>query len=213
MRLVRDVQLWFSMPLDRFAAIALETSCPQCYGPIPLNGPVRFPTCRHCNTVIAIGPELWKTVFERAAEGKSGAIEGAHRLSLLSGVERPHCTRCVAHVPLAQVSGDGTSYCYSCGQPYESFPPPAWLKNLVPDAAQIVGAAREGIDGPAPTSARRWFIRFETVDPDAVATTWFDRRLLPEVEPSRFARAARAIAIGLPIMAIAAVTVLTAVGL
>lgn len=149
-----------SMVRERFAAIALETSCPQCGGPIPLNGPVRFPACGTCGAVIAIGPRIWEAVFAEIAGGVCGTVAaGAHRFSLLTGVDRPHCTRCGVEVPLGQIGGDGVAYCFACGNPYESFPPPPWLVALVPDAIQIVGADREGGARP-PASPRRWFVRF-----------------------------------------------------
>jgi hypothetical protein len=145
--------------MELFGAIVLEATCPQCSGPIPLNGPVRFPTCARCRQVIALGPRIWQSVLGKLAARASGVVAvGSLRLSMLSSWQPPHCTACVAEVPLERARVDGTSYCVACGRPFDAFPPPTWLAEVAPQALCIIGADRERPGEPAPASPRRWFV-------------------------------------------------------
>ena len=133
----------------------LLLSCGECGSRFPLEGPTLSASCPACHSVIALLPRHWKAAVElyrdaaqfALTEGKtrgSSLRDGELELLVRWGPSRPSCG-CGLALPVDAVppGGDGKLSC-SCGLVVETFPPPAWLREVVPTALQMFGARREG---------------------------------------------------------------------
>ena len=140
----------------RYFVFKLLLACGECGGRFPLEGPTLAATCPACHSVIELLPKHWKAAVElyrdaaefALTEGKtrgSSLRDGELELLIRWGPSCPSCSACGLALPIDAVppGGDGKLSC-ACGATVETFPPPAWLQELVPTALQMFGASREG---------------------------------------------------------------------
>jgi len=147
-----------------FYVFMVTTSCPECGGPLLLDGPALRVTCRACRSTVEIPAREWETALSFPRQAHLDLEEGQLHTSATLGPEfsfrvrwgpqRPLC-RCGARVDLARwpIGSDGEIPC-ACGRTVTTFPAPAWLKDVTLDALQIWGAARESAPAPAPEASR-----------------------------------------------------------
>jgi len=141
----------------RFFVFKVLMPCPECGGSVALEGPLLRVVCKACKSTLELTPQNWKGVLEfRKYEAEFSLTEGKTRGSSLThgelkllvrwGPSRPVCLGCGAPMPAEAVppGGDGRLSC-TCGQSMTTHPVPDWLREVVPSAVQVFGAAREGI--------------------------------------------------------------------
>ena len=129
--------------------------CPECGSSVALEGPVLRVVCIACQSTLELVPENWKGALEfrkyeaefSLTEGKtrgSSLTNGELRLLVRWGPARPVCPDCATLMPIESVppGGDGSLSC-KCGRSITTFPPPEWLRQVVPSAVQLFGAIRE----------------------------------------------------------------------
>jgi hypothetical protein len=141
----------------RFFVFKVLMPCPECGGSVALEGPHLHVVCNACKSTLELVPENWKgaLAFRQYAaefsltEGKtrgSSLTNGELKLLVRWGPGRPMCPGCGAPMRTEAVppGSDGTLSC-TCGQSMSALPVPDWLRQVVPTAVQLFGAAREGI--------------------------------------------------------------------
>jgi hypothetical protein len=144
----------------RFFVFKVLMPCPECGGSVTIEGPLLIVVCKACKSRLELSPENWKGALEfRKYEAEFSLTEGKTRGSALTngdlrllvrwGPSRPMCPGCGAPMPAEAVppGGDGRLSC-GCGQSIATFPTPDWLRNVVPSAVQLFGAAREDVPDP-----------------------------------------------------------------
>ena len=91
------------------------------------------------------GGSLNLNVHYHVAVPVSSLSNGELRLLVRWGPARPICPGCAMPLPAEAVppGGDGRLAC-RCGQSIATFPVPEWLRQVVPTALQLFGAARDG---------------------------------------------------------------------
>ena len=145
----------------RYFAFRLLLGCAECGERLPLGAPTLSASCTACHSAIELLPRHWQGVFElyrdaerfQLTEGKtrgSALRDGEMQLLIRWGPARVVCTACGGALSVEAVppGGDGQVSC-ACGVAVETFPPPAWLRELVPTALQMFGATRVGVTGVA----------------------------------------------------------------
>jgi DNA-directed RNA polymerase subunit RPC12/RpoP len=155
----------------QYFVFKLLLGCAECGARFPLDGPTLSATCPSCHSSMEVTTKQWKPIFElyrdaaqfQLSEGKtrgSALVNGEQQIFIRWGPARPSCVACGNAFPVEAVpaGGDGRLAC-SCGEAIETFPPPAWLSEAVPEMAQLFGAAREaaaaGAVVQAPTAAAK----------------------------------------------------------
>lgn len=141
----------------RFFVFKVLMLCPECGGSVAVEGPLLRVVCKACKSTLELTPENWKGVLEfRKYEAEFSLIEGKTRGSALThgelkllvrwGPSRPMCPGCGAPMPAEAVlpGSDGPLSC-TCGASITTLPVPDWLRDVVPSAVQLLGAAREGV--------------------------------------------------------------------
>ncbi len=121
-----------------------------------LDGPQMHVLCRTCQSRIEMPASEWKDIFgfpsmmmSRLAltEGQlrtSAIIGGEFTIRVRWGPQRPLCV-CGTLLDLRlSPPGTNTDMPCACGQTTTTFPPPDWLKQVVPNIMQIWGAMGEG---------------------------------------------------------------------
>ena len=145
----------------QYFVFKLLLSCGECGARFPLEGPALTATCTSCHSTIEVTTKQWKPIFElyrdaaefQLTEGKtrgSALVNGEQQIWIRWGPARPSCVACHQPLPVDAVppGGDGKLAC-TCGESVETFPPPKWLSDIVPEIVQLFGARREG----APSAA------------------------------------------------------------
>jgi len=155
-----------------FFVFKVRTTCLECGGPVVFDGPTLTTACRECQSPVEVDAKQWKSILDlrmNAAE-HHGLVEGRTRNSTIVsgatfsigwGPQRPLCS-CGALLDLnaAPPGTDGAIRCTACGASTTTFPPPAWLLAIEPNALQLFGAARPHAAAPGskavdPTAERR----------------------------------------------------------
>jgi hypothetical protein len=139
----------------RFFVFKVLMPCPECGGSVALEGPHLRVVCTACKSTLELVPENWKGALAfRQYEAEFSLTEGKTRGSSLTNGElkllvrwgpgRPICSGCGAPMRTEAVppGSDGTLSC-TCGQSMTVLPVPDWLRQVVPTAVQLFGAARE----------------------------------------------------------------------
>jgi DNA-directed RNA polymerase subunit RPC12/RpoP len=142
-----------------YFSFKLLLGCAECGERFPLDGATLSATCPACHSAIELLPSHWKSVFElyrdaaqfQLVEGKtrgSALRDGELQLLIRWGPSRPTCAACSSAlaVEAVPVGGDGQVAC-RCGQTVETFPPPVWLRELVPTALQVFGVRPQNAPG------------------------------------------------------------------
>ncbi len=145
----------------QYFSFKLLLSCAECGARFPLDGPTLSATCTSCHSAIDLSPKNWQPIFElyrdaaqfQLSEGKtrgSALRDGELQLLVRWGPSRPSCPACAKPLPVDAVppGGDGKLAC-TCGENVETFPPPQWLADIVPEIVQLFGARREGVPAGA----------------------------------------------------------------
>jgi ribosomal protein S27AE len=158
----------------RYGIFKVMVTCPHCGNPMPVNGPQRQPICRSCQKEVGIAAETWSGILGdylkdykslEPGSGNNSTIMGEITLKCTSVKLPPPdaaCTKCETNWDLASVKDgtDGTIACKKCGYKSPTFPPPDWLKALVPAARQIFFGERdrsgtpEGVPDPNAAAAK-----------------------------------------------------------
>lgn len=139
-----------------WVALALRTTCPDCNGNVPLDGPRRATRCPDCLAELPLDA-LWGTALRDAHASWHDRREHSGGWQLIDGSLRgdwalcaPCCPRCGAAVG-AQAVAPGTDQrwsCPRCAEPFDTFPPPPWLRAAYPAVAQVVAVSRDGASAP-----------------------------------------------------------------
>ena len=140
----------------QYFVFKLLLSCAECGERFPLDGPTLSATCTSCHSALELFPKQWKPIVElykdaaqfQLSEGKtrgSAFRDGELQVLIRWGPAWPSCVTCSNRLPVESVppGGDGKLAC-SCGQSVDTFPPPQWLRDIVPEIVQLFGARREG---------------------------------------------------------------------
>ncbi len=140
----------------QYFVFKLLLSCAECGARFPLEGPTLSATCTSCHSSIELQTKQWKPIFElyrdakdfELSEGKtrgSALTNGEQQILIRWGPSQPRCVACSTPLPVAAVpaGGDGKLAC-ACGESVDTFPPPPWLRDIVPEIVQLFGARREG---------------------------------------------------------------------
>jgi DNA-directed RNA polymerase subunit RPC12/RpoP len=139
----------------QYFVFKLLLSCAECGARFPLEGPTLHATCTTCHSQIELSPKNWQPIFElyrdaaqfSLTEGKtrgSALRDGELQLLVPWGPARLRCVGCGQPLPVETVppGGDGNLAC-ACGESVQTFPPPKWLADTVPEIVQLFGARRE----------------------------------------------------------------------
>jgi uncharacterized protein YbaR (Trm112 family)/predicted RNA-binding Zn-ribbon protein involved in translation (DUF1610 family) len=133
-------------------------TCTNCGNPVVVNGPLTGLACPSCTKEVEIPRETWRTIIGGYLQDYAGTEPGSGSAgTLMSGSltlkynfvrlppPDPACPGCQTAWELDSVRNgtDGTLTCKKCGRTTPVFPPPAWLKGIVPSAAQIFFGERE----------------------------------------------------------------------
>lgn len=143
-----------------FFVFKVRTSCLECGAAVAFEGPTLVTPCRECQSPVEVAAPVWKAMLDLRSNAAElhGLTEGQTRHSTLVrgatfsigwGPQRPVCA-CGSALDLdgAPPGTDSAIRC-ACGQSTTTFPPPAWLLAVEPDALQLFGAARAGGPGRA----------------------------------------------------------------
>jgi Zn finger protein HypA/HybF involved in hydrogenase expression len=136
-----------------FFVFKVRTACNECGEPVMFDGPLLSVPCAACQSQVELDAHAWKDVLGfRQLLSKFGLAEGQIRnsaslrasgnINVGWGPQRPQCAGCGALLDLnaAPPGTHGSIRCPACGVSTSTFPPPAWLLAVVPEALQIFGA-------------------------------------------------------------------------
>ena len=154
----------------RYGIFKVIATCTNCGNPVVVNGPLARLACPTCTKDVEILDQAWAAIIERYLETYSNLKPGSGssgtlmigRISMSFEYRRlpppmPACGKCQTDWELDSVKNgdDGTLTCNGCGIKAQVFPPPAWLKGIVPSAAQVFFGEREMDEaaGGAPVEA------------------------------------------------------------
>jgi hypothetical protein len=141
-------------------------TCKLCGAELPMAGPMRTIKCRACNGDHLVTPERVADYIYFASQGSPIADELAPTL-----VQSGHpCPTCGTKVDLGGFHAglETTIQCKTCSTPITAFPPPAWLRPLLPKLEMIIGGERDASDAPyrtppaEPAPVACWTIGFES---------------------------------------------------
>jgi hypothetical protein len=147
-----------------FFVFKVRTSCLECGSAVVFDGPTLVTPCRECQSPVEVDAKRWKSFLDLRSnaaelhgltEGqlKNSTIVAGATFSIGWGPQRPICS-CGAPLDLSKTppGTDGAIRC-ACGASTTTFPPPAWLLAVEPDALQVFGAARPFQPGGASVDA------------------------------------------------------------
>ncbi|MDX2053649.1 MAG: hypothetical protein SFV15_14710 [Polyangiaceae bacterium] len=144
----------------------VQFPCTECGEAVMLSGPQLVVECGACRSRLEIEAALWPSILgfrKFAAEfalvpGKtrgSSLTSGEFRFLVRWGPEVPQCAACGLALAAEAVpnGGVGALNC-QCGASTQTFPVPAWLSALEPQALQVFGPEREGVAPSATVTTR-----------------------------------------------------------
>lgn len=130
----------------RYAAVEVITTCPKCKSGVPLNGPMTHLQCPACLSEFSVSPDFWDLLEEpyKSFHSGGGALVINFKTDFRWQAATPKCAHCHAELPVqdSPVGSVTPIRCSACGQPTSTFPAPAWLRDVVPKAAQLYRAER-----------------------------------------------------------------------
>jgi hypothetical protein len=139
--------------MERNGCFEILATCAHCGQPLPVNGPLRTVVCGACLQKNNIKDEHLVDFLNDLEEEYAGLEErqgkGGNRWgggqSFKYGYYRlaPRCKKCQKPLPAVATGTEGTVACEGCGGRFYTFPAPAWLKEKVPSAVQIISPERE----------------------------------------------------------------------
>ncbi len=142
-----------------FYQLKIRAACSECGEPLTIDGPIRTVRCLACQSSIPIDTIYWKRImaWRNSEEARGGATSTAVGLAGLLPMnvrmqqQWPLCAECERPLQLEGVApGMDRDVPCACGHATPTFPAPAWLAQLDPQAAQLFDAEREGVERKAP---------------------------------------------------------------
>jgi hypothetical protein len=138
-----------------YCAISILDKCSACGLPMPIDGPVLALHCGACQKTAAVKPSFWTLLETVRVDSLPGAGPTGFSRNFRTDVHHqtlaPACPACARPLSAATVpnGADGTQACPGCGAGFDTYPAPAWLREVVPQAAQVFLAARHTSGGEA----------------------------------------------------------------
>jgi hypothetical protein len=143
--------------MARYGGFEVQATCSNCGQPLPINGLMRTCACTECFGVTRLPPDDlagFLNDFEKEddgleeKQGRGGQMMSAGQ-SYRYGYFRlaPRCDQCKSPLPESPLEADGRVTCPGCGAQYHVHPAPAWVRELVPSAAQVISPEREPVEG------------------------------------------------------------------
>ena len=140
-------------------------TCKLCGARLPMPGPMRTIKCGACGGDHVSTPERIADYLYFASQGSPIANELAPTL-----VHGGHpCPTCGTKIDLGGFHAglETTIQCKTCSTPITAFPPPAWLRPLLPKLEMIIGGERDASDLPRGAPAEPgplacWTIAFDS---------------------------------------------------
>jgi hypothetical protein len=137
--------------IDRHVRVQVLTQCIRCKAGLPLNGPIKNVECTNCLSSLELSSDFWDLLRDADKQYRKG--QGGYQRNFTTDfrwrVQKPQCGKCEAELPVSEipVGTEGAIHCVACGAPSSTFPAPAWLRQVVPNALQVFGAERDREDG------------------------------------------------------------------
>jgi hypothetical protein len=144
-----------------FFLYKVRLCCTECGDSVVLEGPTLSTSCPTCRSTLEFTEDHWKGIlgFRKYAAEYHLADGGTRGSSLSSGEMkflvkwgpmRPACVGCSLPLDLTHAPpGTDAQLSCACGAATSTFPPPAWLSRVEPEALQLFGAVKP----EAPTGA------------------------------------------------------------
>jgi hypothetical protein len=147
------------MDEPRHGGFKMRADCRHCGHPVPLNVPVEAIHCTYCQNDARVPEAMWRATLRELDEHHDALASGAavSRTQDFDGLivhfsyrrTKPCCEKCGADYPADRID-DGQRrdlFCVTCGDAASTWPAPAWLTRLVPNATQVL-STEPGMGAP-----------------------------------------------------------------
>lgn len=142
----------------RYGGFEFRTVCSECKQSMAVNGPLLELACARCGAVNQMSPERIAGQFERMERDYPEMGPGERQHFTAAGnqrqwrcaivAEQPRCAACQRPLPVVDIPvGSDEDRTCECGEPYSTYPAPAWFKGRLDTAVQIYSADRPAAAG------------------------------------------------------------------